>query len=387
MKIKKSKNFTKFKPQRWVVKLGSSVVTGNGKGIFDGAIDNYASQIDTLAKAGHEIIVVSSGAIAEGIRRLGWTKRPSHINKLQAAAAAGQVGLIRAYESAFEKLGRLTAQILLTHEDFSDRKRYLNSKSTMLSLLREDVILIINENDTVATEEIKVGDNDTLAALVANQLAADLLIILTDKSGVYDADPDLDPGAELINQALVSDKRLLEVSSRNTSKFGVGGMVTKIRAAKIAASGGANTIVTNGFEKNVLTRYAEGQPIGTLIKADLPILNAKKQWLSSQLKIKGSFVLDEGAEKAIYENGKSLLPIGVIEVNGDFDRGDTVLCINKKRKKMAIGLTNYSSSDAKKIIGKTSSEIESTIGYVEEPELVHRDNLTLTDSNFSFEKM
>lgn len=363
------------------------MVTGNGKGIVDGAIDNYASQIDTLAKAGYEIIVVSSGAIAEGIRRLGWTKRPSHINKLQAAAAAGQVGLIRAYESAFEKLGRLTAQILLTHEDFSDRKRYLNSKSTMLSLLREEVILIINENDTVATEEIKVGDNDTLAALVANQLAADLLIILTDKSGVFDADPDLDPDAELINQAFVSDKRLLEVSSRNTSKFGVGGMVTKIRAAKIAASGGANTIVTNGFEKNVLTRYAEGQPIGTLIKADLPTLNAKKQWLSSQLKIKGSFVLDEGAEKAIYENGKSLLPIGVIEVNGDFDRGDTVLCINKRRKKMAIGLTNYSSYDAKKIIGKTSSEIESIIGYVEEPELIHRDNLTLTDSNFSFEKM
>ena len=366
--------------------MGSSLVTGNGKGIHEGAIQSYASQIDILSKAGHEIIVVSSGAIAEGIRRLGWAKRPNHINQLQAAAAAGQVGLIKAYESAFEKFGRLTAQILLTHEDFSHRKRYLNSKSTMLSLLKNNVILIINENDTVATDEIKVGDNDTLAALVANQLAADLLIILTDKSGVYDSDPDINPDAQLISKTFISDKRLSEVSSGNTSKFGVGGMATKIRAAKIAASGGANTVVTNGFEKDVLTRYAKGEQIGTLIKADLPTLSARKQWLSSQLKIKGSYVLDEGAGKAIYENGKSLLPIGVVEVNGDFDRGDTVLCISAKREEMAIGLTNYSSSDAKKIIGQTSSGIESIIGYVEEPELIHRDNLSLTDSNFSFEK-
>jgi len=387
LKIKKSTNFINLKPQRLVVKLGSSVVTDNGKGIHNGVIDDYAKQIQILSKAGHEIIIVSSGAIAEGVRRLGWVKRPNHINQLQAAAAAGQVGLIRAYESAFEKLGRLTAQILLTHEDFSDRKRYLNSKSTMLSLLKNSVILVINENDTVATEEIKVGDNDTLAALVANQLAADLLIILTDKSGVYDADPDLVPNAGLIEEVFISDKRLLKVSSGNTSKLGVGGMVTKIRAAKIAASGGTNTIITNGFDKDILIRFFEGKKIGTLIKADLPTLSARKQWLLSQLKIKGSYVLDEGAEKAINEHGKSLLPIGVTKVNGDFDRGDAVLCVSIKRKEMAIGLTNYSSADAKKIIGQTSSGIESMIGYIEEPELIHRDNLTLTDSNFSFEKM
>ena len=318
---------------------------------------------------------------------MGWKSRPHHINQLQAAAAAGQVGLSRAYENAFEKYGRLTAQILLTHEDFSDRKRYLNSRGTLLSLLKNNVIPIINENDTVSTDEIKVGDNDTLAALVANQLGADLLVILTDKSGVFDGDPELFPNAKLINQALASDKKLLQVSSGKTSKFGVGGMTTKVRAAKIAASGGANTSITNGFDEDVLLRLANGESLGTLIKADLPTLTARKQWLSSQLKIKGTFVLDEGAVKAISNKGKSLLPVGVVEVNGNFDRGDAVACINSKRKEMAIGLTNYSSVDSKKIIGRTSSSIESLIGYVEETELIHRDNLTLIDSKSFFENI
>lgn len=318
---------------------------------------------------------------------MGWKSRPHHINQLQAAAAAGQVGLSRAYENAFEKYGRLTAQILLTHEDFSDRKRYLNSRGTLLSLLKNNVIPIINENDTVSTDEIKVGDNDTLAALVANQLGADLLVILTDKSGVFDGDPELFPNAKLINQALASDKKLLQVSSGKTSKFGVGGMTTKVRAAKIAASGGANTLITNGFDEDVLLRLANGESLGTLIKADLPTLTARKQWLSSQLKIKGTFVLDEGAVKAISNKGKSLLPVGVVEVNGNFDRGDAVACINSKRKEMAIGLTNYSSVDSKKIIGRTSSSIESLIGYVEETELIHRDNLTLIDSKSFFENI
>ncbi len=318
---------------------------------------------------------------------MGWKSRPHHINQLQAAAAAGQVGLSRAYENAFEKYGRLTAQILLTHEDFSNRKRYLNSRGTLLSLLKNNVIPIINENDTVSTDEIKVGDNDTLAALVANQLGADLLVILTDKSGVFDGDPELFPNAKLINQALASDKKLLQVSSGKTSKFGVGGMTTKVRAAKIAASGGANTLITNGFDEDVLLRLANGESLGTLIKADLPTLTARKQWLSSQLKIKGTFVLDEGAVKAISNKGKSLLPVGVVEVNGNFDRGDAVACINSKRKEMAIGLTNYSSVDSKKIIGRTSSSIESLIGYVEETELIHRDNLTLIDSKSFFENI
>jgi glutamate 5-kinase len=387
LKIKNLGVSIKNNPQRWVVKLGSSVVTGNGKRICDGAIDDYANQIDSLLKTGLEIIVVSSGSITEGIRRLGWTNRPNNINQLQAAAAAGQVGLTRAYENAFEKYGRLTAQILLTHEDFSNRKRYLNSRGTMLSLLKNNVVLIINENDTVATEEIKVGDNDTLAALVANQLGADLLIILTDKSGIYDGDPNLFPNAKLIDQAFASDKKLLKVSSGSTSKFGVGGMTTKVRAAKIAASGGANTLITNGFDKDVLIRVAQGESIGTFIKADLPTLKARKQWLSSQLKIKGAFVLDEGAVKAIYGQGKSLLPIGVMEVSGNFGRGDAVVCMSSKRKELAIGLTNYSSADSKKIIGQTSSSIESLIGYVEEPELIHRDNLTLTDSSSPFENI
>ncbi len=255
----------------------------------------------------------------------------------------------------------------------------------MLSLLKNNVVLIINENDTVATEEIKVGDNDTLAAMVANQLGADLLVILTDKCGIYDCDPDLYPQAQLIDFVYASDKKLSRVSSGSTSKYGVGGMATKIRAAKIAASGGANTLITSGFEKDILLRLSSGEELGTFVKADVPKLKARKQWLSSQLKIKGTFVLDEGAIEAIYRNGKSLLPIGVLEVIGNFDRGDAVLCITSNRKKIAIGLTNYSSIDSTKIIGQTSSVIESLIGFVEEPELIHRDNLTLTDSNSSFE--
>ncbi len=363
------------------------MVTGKGKGLDDGAIESYANQINKLYEDGFEVIVVSSGSIIEGIRRLGWKTRPVQINQLQAAAAAGQVGLIRAYENAFQKQGRLTAQVLLTHEDFSNRKRYLNSRSTMMSLLKNDVILIINENDTVSTDEIKVGDNDTLAAFVANQLGADLLVILTDKSGIYNGDPELFPHAKLINKALASDEELFKVSSSNSSKFGVGGMATKVRAAKIAASGGADTLITNGFDKDVLTRLASGEKFGTFIKADLPTLKAKKQWLSSQLKIKGAFILDEGAVNAVFYQGKSLLPIGVMEVDGSFDRGDAVVCMSSKKQKVAVGLSNYSSIDSKKIIGRTSSEIESLIGYAQENELIHRDNLTLTDSSSDFEKM
>ncbi len=362
-------------------------MTGNGSGIDDDVISEYAQQIHTLHSYGYEIIIVSSGSIVEGIRRLGWKKRPKQMNQLQAAASAGQVGLVRAYENAFQKYGLLTSQILLTHEDFSDRKRYLNSQATILSLLKNNVMVIINENDTVATDEIKVGDNDTLAALVANQLGADLLVILTDKAGLYDADPDLSPNAKLIVQALASDKNLFDVSSDTTSKFGVGGMTTKVKAAKIAASGGTNTSIISGFSEKVLIRLAKGESFGTLIKADSPTLKARKQWLSGQLKIKGKFVLDKGAVKAISDLGKSLLPVGVTEVIGDFDRGDAVACVNSENDEFAIGLSNYSCLDSKKIIGKPSSEIETQLGYVEESELIHRDNLCLINFNSSSEKI
>ena len=372
---------------RWVIKLGSSIVTDGGKGVDTKLITHYAKQISFLQSIGYQIILVSSGSIVEGIRRLKWDVRPKQISQLQAAAAVGQVGMIRVFEEAFQKNEGSIAQILLTHEDFSDRKRYLNSKSTMLTLLKNNVTIIINENDTVSTNEIKVGDNDTLAALVANQLEADLLVILTDQSGIFEENPDINPNAKLIKNLKVSDKKLLKVSSGSTSRLGVGGMITKVKAAKIAAAGGANTVITDGFEQNVLFRLADGESLGTLIKADIPQLRARKQWLSNQLKIKGRFILDEGAESAIFVSGKSLLPIGVVGVEGDFDRGDAVACVNASNDLIAIGLSNYSSADSKKIIGNSSSKIESIIGFVEEPELIHRDNLSLTDFNSSFEKI
>lgn len=365
--------------QRWVVKVGSSLVTDGGKGIDPQAIANWAGQIAALRAQGREVLLVSSGAIAEGMKRLGWVSRPHEIHELQAAAAVGQMGLAQAYESGFAKWKLKTAQVLLTHEDIADRRRYLNARSTLQTLLRLGVVPIINENDTVVTDEIKLGDNDTLAALVTNLVEADVLVILTDQPGLYTEDPRKNPNAQLIAHGQASDPAFVAMAGGAGSFVGTGGMATKVRAAQRAARSGAATVIASGKEDKVLERLAAGESLGTCLAADMAPVAAKKQWLADQLQLRGKLVLDEGAVKVLLDQGKSLLPIGVMSVEGEFERGDVVACLSPSGQEIARGLVNYGASDAKRIARRASSEIESILGFVEEPELIHRDNLILLD--------
>jgi glutamate 5-kinase len=364
--------------QRLVVKVGSSLVTNEGRGIDAQAIATWAAEIAALRDLGREIVVVSSGAVAEGMKRLSWVRRPQSMQDLQAAAAVGQMGLAQVYETEFRRFGLQTAQILLTHEDLADRTRYLNARSTLTRLIDLGVIPIINENDTVVTDEIKVGDNDTLAALVTNLIEADALVILTDQAGLYTADPRSHPDARLLSRVKAGDPRLEAMAGGAGSLIGKGGMLTKVLAARRAASAGAHTIVASGRESKVLQRLAGGEMIGTSFIANTAKLTARKQWIADQLQLRGALVLDAGALKALLRDGKSLLPIGVSEVQGDFARGDVVACLSQAGSEVGRGLINYASSEARRIIGKPSSEIESLLGFVEEPELIHRSNLVIT---------
>jgi glutamate 5-kinase len=361
----------------FVVKVGSSLVTNNGEGLDRASIAAWATQISGLVKAGKQIILVSSGAVAEGMQRLGWKKRPVEVNELQAAAAVGQMGLVQMYESCFSKHGLHTAQVLLTHEDLVDRKRYLNARSTLRTLLDLNVIPIINENDTVVTEEIRFGDNDTLAALVANLIEADALVILTDQQGLYSADPRKDKDAKFINFDTAGNLELEKMAGGVGSSVGTGGMLTKILAAKRAANSGAHTIIASGREVDVLLRLSQGEAIGTHLQALQMKTLAKKQWLADHLRTGGKLVLDEGAVKVLKADGKSLLPIGVVMIQGNFERGDVVACVNSAGNEIARGIVNYNSQEAARIMRKPSSEIEKILGYVEESELIHRDNLVL----------
>jgi glutamate 5-kinase len=363
--------------RRLVVKVGSALVTNEGRGLDPEAISVWGAQIGALRGLGKEVVMVSSGAIAEGIKRLGWARRPSEIHELQAAAAVGQMGLAQVYESCFRAHGLQTAQVLLTHEDLADRTRYLNARSTLLTLLRLGVVPIINENDTVVTDEIKVGDNDTLGALVANLIDADALVILTDQQGLYTADPRGDPSATLLTRVIAGDPSLEAMAGGAGSAIGRGGMITKVLAARRAAHGGASTVVCGGREPRVLLRLAEGESVGTEFVAQTPRLAARKQWLADHLQLRGSVRLDPGAVRALRDDGKSLLPIGVTEILGEFERGDVVAVLDPDGHELARGLVNYASSDARRIARRPSADIESLLGFVEEPELIHRDNLVL----------
>ena len=363
--------------KRIVVKIGSTLITNHGAGVDHALIAEWVRQIAVLAKKGVEILLVSSGAIAEGMKRLGWKTRPHEVNQLQAAAAVGQMGLVQVYESSFREHGLETAQILLTHDDLADRTRYLNARSTLTTLLQLHVIPVINENDTVVTDEIKFGDNDTLAALVCNAIDADTLVILTDQHGLFSADPRNDPAAKLIGEAKAGDPQLEAMAGGAGSSLGRGGMLTKVQAAKKAALSGATTIIAHGREADVLLRLYEGERIGTRLTADALSLQAKKTWLAGHLKTSGTVTLDAGAARALMEGGKSLLSIGVTAVNGSFERGAVVSCLNAEGHEIARGLVNYSSSEAQKIMRRPTTLIEQVLCYIAEPELIHRDNLVL----------
>jgi glutamate 5-kinase len=362
---------------RLVAKVGSSLVTNEGRGLDRNAVAHWAAQIAALRQQGREVVLVSSGAIAEGMARLGWSRRPSAMHELQAAAAVGQMGLCQAYEAAFAEHGLRTAQVLLTHEDLADRSRYLNARSTLFALLRLGVVPIVNENDTVVTDEIKLGDNDTLGALVTNLIEADALIILTDQRGLYSADPRKDPDARFIARAQAGDPALEEMAGGAGSSIGKGGMLTKVLAARRAAHSGAHTVIASGRERNVLTRLAHGECIGTELQSTMPVWSARKQWLADHLHLRGRVVLDAGAVRALVNEGKSLLPVGVIEVQGDFERGDVVACVDAEGRECARGLINYSSADTRRIMRQSSLKIAQILGDMTDQELMHRDNLVV----------
>ena len=362
--------------RRLVVKVGSSLVTNDGRGIDHEAVARWADEIAALKRDGREVVLVSSGAIAEGMQRLGWATRPKAIHDLQAAAAVGQMGLVQAYEQAFSRFGLHTAQILLTHDDLADRRRYLNARSTLTTLLALSVIPIINENDTVTTDEIRVGDNDTLGALVTNLIEADVLVLLTDQDGLYTADPRRDAKATLVQRARAGDPAL-EAMAGGSGALGRGGMLTKILAAKRAARSGASTVVASGREARVLTRLASGERVGTELLAEAQSLAARKQWLADHVQLAGKVRLDDGAVRALAREGKSLLPIGVVAIEGSFDRGEIVGCFAPDGREVARGLVNYGSADAVRIVRQPSSQIEAILVWVDEPELIHLDNLVL----------
>ena len=373
----KNMNSVIQKAKRLIIKVGSSLVTNDGKGLDHAAIAKWVAQIAQLRLLGKEVVLVSSGAIAEGMQRLGFDKRPTGIHELQACAAVGQMGLAQVYETSFRAYDLHTAQVLLTHADLADRERYLNARSTLFTLLRLGVVPIINENDTVVTDEIKFGDNDTLGALVANLIEGDALIILTDQKGLYTSDPRKDSSAQFVHNAQAGDPSLEAMAGGAGSSIGRGGMLTKILAAKRAATSGAHTIIAWGREEEVLTRLAAGEAIGTQLLAQTGQLTARKQWMADHLQTAGRVVLDAGAVQKLTTDGKSLLPIGVTEIGGEFGRGDVITCIDSAGRAIARGITNYSSSEARRIMRRPSGEILAILGFVEEPELIHRDNMVL----------
>ena len=364
--------------RRIVVKVGSSLVTNEGRGLDAEAIGNWCRQLAALAAQGRELVMVSSGAIAEGMLRLGWRTRPKELHEQQAAAAVGQMGLAQMYETQLRAHGLRSAQVLLTHADLADRERYLNARSTLLTLLALQVIPVINENDTVVNEEIKFGDNDTLGALVANLVEADALVILTDQRGLYSADPRKDPQARFIDEAEAGDPALELMAGGAGSSIGRGGMITKVLAAKRAAGSGASTVIAWGREHDVLLRLAAGERIGSALIAATPKLAARKQWMVDHLQLRGAVVVDPGAVQKLRDEGKSLLPIGVVEVQGDVQRGDVIAVRGPGGKELARGLANYSSAETRLIARKSSTQIEAALGYVNEPELIHRTNLVLS---------
>lgn len=363
--------------RRIVVKVGSSLVTNEGRGVDAEAIGNWCRQLAALAAQGRELVMVSSGAIAEGMKRLGWVTRPKEVHELQAAAAVGQMGLAQMYESKLREHGMGSAQVLLTHADLADRERYLNARSTLLTLLQHRVLPVINENDTVVNDEIKFGDNDTLGALVANLVEADALVILTDQKGLYSADPRKDPSARFIDVAVAGTPELEQMAGGAGSSLGRGGMITKILAAKRAAGSGASTVIAWGREPDVLLRLASGEAIGTALVASTQKQAARKQWMVDHLQLRGAVIVDAGAASKLREDGKSLLPIGVTEVQGEFHRGDVIAVRDGSGRELARGLTNYGSAEARLIARKASNQFELVLGYAAEPELIHRDNLVL----------
>ena len=369
--------------RRIVVKVGSSLVTNEGRGLDAAAIGEWCRQLALLERgaggqAPRELVMVSSGAIAEGMKRLGWAKRPREVNELQAAAAVGQMGLAQMYETKLREQGLRSAQVLLTHADLADRERYLNARSTLMTLLQHQVLPVINENDTVVTDEIKVGDNDTLGALVANLIEADLLVILTDQRGLYTADPRRDPKAEFVHEARAGDPALERMAGGAGSGIGTGGMLTKIVAARRAAGSGASTVIAWGREPDALLRLAAGENIGTLLVAPTHKTQARKQWIADHLQLRGSITVDEGAAAKLRREGKSLLPIGMTQAEGDFSRGDVIAIRDGAGRELARGLANYSSSEARLLCRRPSRDIEKLLGYSGGPEMVHRDNLVLT---------
>ncbi len=380
MKIKQRNHLKNTR--RWVVKIGSALLTNEGNGLDYAAIAQWVKQMASLMSPENgpdklEILLVSSGAVAEGMKRMGWKNRPDSVYKLQAAAAVGQMGLIHAYESQFQKHKLHTAQILLTHDDLSNRTRYLNARSVLLKLITLNIVPIVNENDTVVTDEIRFGDNDTLAALVANLIDADLLVILTDQQGMFDSDPRYNPQAKLLTEVDALAPELDDMAGDSKGDLGRGGMATKLRAARLAARSGTTTVIASGRQDDVLGAIYRGQSVGTLLFANQAPLLARKQWLAGHLLMKGELLLDSGAIKVLRSKGSSLLAVGVKEVVGEFSRGDMVVCVDEQGHEVARGLINYGSDDADKIKGHASSEIVDIIGYVDEPELIHRDNLVV----------
>ncbi len=362
--------------RRCIIKIGSSLLTKSGQGLDAPAISDWAAQIAQLRSMAIEVVLVSSGAVAAGMQRLGAGARPRALHELQAMAAVGQMGLVQIYESEFQRHGLRTAQVLLTHDDLANRQRYLNARSTLSTLLGWGVIPVINENDTVATEEIRFGDNDTLAALVANLVEAELLIILTDQAGLYDKDPRRHPDAALISSGIAGDKRLQEMAGESGA-LGRGGMRTKLTAAEKAARSGTATMIASGRERDILLRIFAGETIGTYLKPEQSRLAARKQWLAGQLQVRGKLMLDAGAVKVVRESGRSLLPVGVKSVEGSFSRGEMVACLSPEGSEIARGLINYSAEETARIIGQPSDKIEAILGYIDEPELIHRDNMVL----------
>ena len=363
--------------RRWVIKIGSALLTDNGVGLNREDIAKWVEQMAHLRQQGVELVLVSSGSIAEGMCRLGWQQRPHALHALQAAAAVGQMGLVQAWESSFSKFGLHTAQILLTHDDLSNRTRYLNARSTIRSLLELGVVPVINENDTVITDEIRFGDNDTLAALAANLVEAEHLIILTDQAGLYEQDPRQHKDAELIQEAAADDARLDAMAGEAGGQLGRGGMATKLRAARLAARSGTCTVIASGREPDALLRIRAAEQLGTLLTANQVPLAAHKQWLAGHLQLRGKLMLDEGAVKVLKTAGKSLLAVGVTGVEGQFSRGEVVACLDSHGREIARGLVNYSSDEVRRLLGQSSEQIEKILGYVAEPELIHRDDMVV----------
>ncbi len=368
---------TLLRGRRWVIKIGSALLTNNGKGLHREAMQAWVEQMAELAQAGYEIVLVSSGAVAAGMGALGWTKRPTAINELQAAAAVGQMGLIHSYEMMFKSYGIHTAQVLLINDDLASRSRYLNARSTLNTLIDHKVIPIVNENDTVATDEIRFGDNDTLAAMVANLIDADGLIIMTDQLGLFDADPRNNPEATLITNAFADDAALDGMAGESKGELGRGGMFTKLRAARLASRSGTSTIIVGGSQPGVLRRLFAGEQLGTCLEARQQPLAARKQWLAGMLNVSGALVLDDGAARVLHGQGRSLLPVGVADVIGEFERGAVVECRDQNGILIARGLSNYSASEARKIARHSSADILGILGYQGEPELIHRDNMVV----------